>query len=176
MKKNKKEKVILVGKGGSGKDYLRKFFETMGCNYCKSYTTRPMREGEIDGEDYIFIKEEEIPSKKDLYESVYFNNWFYGTLKKDFEECNLFIMTPKGISSLKKKDRERCVVILIDADEESRRFRLSLRKDADDVERRIKADEEDFKNFDDFDMTINNSQSTESDILNYIVNGVKNLY
>ena len=66
-------------------------------------------------------------------------------------------MTPKGISSIKEEDRKESIIIYINADEETRRARLSQRKDADDVERRIKADEQDFKDFDDFDITINNS-------------------
>ena len=45
----KKNKVILVGKGGSGKDYLRKIMENFGFLYCKSYTTRPIREEEENG-------------------------------------------------------------------------------------------------------------------------------
>jgi guanylate kinase len=156
----KKDKIIIVGKGGSGKDFIRNYFERRFPNtkYCKSYTTRPIREGEENGKDYIFINDSEIPSEKDLYESVYFNGWFYGTLKKDFNESNLFIMTPKGISSLKKKDRKKCLVLYIKADEEIRRERLSRRKDADDVERRIKADEEDFSKFDDYDIAIGNSE------------------
>ena len=150
-------KVIIVGKGGSGKDYLRKILEEVGYTYCKSYTTRPIRGGEENGKDYIFIEEKDIPKEEDLYESVYFNGWFYGTPKKEFEKSNLFIMTPKGISSLKEEDRKKSIIIYVNADEDTRRLRMSERKDADDVERRIEADEEDFKDFDDFDVTINNS-------------------
>ena len=155
----KKNKVILVGKGGSGKDYLRKIMENFGFLYCKSYTTRPIREEEENGKDYIFIEEKDIPKKKDLYESVYFNGWFYGTPKSEFEKSNLFIMTPKGISFIKKSDREKSIIIYIEADEETRRSRLLERRDADDVERRIKADEEDFKDFEDFDLVIKNSEN-----------------
>jgi guanylate kinase len=156
------KRIIISGKGGSGKDYLRKIMEGFGFTYCRSYTTRPIREGEKEGEDYFFIEEKDIPAEKELYESVYFNGWFYGTSKKEFKKSNLFIMTPKGISSLKKKDRKDSIVIYIDCDEQSRRSRLLERKDADDVERRIKADEEDFKEFKDFDLVINNSKKEEN--------------
>ena len=47
-------KIILVGKGASGKDHLRKILEGRGFTYGISYTTRPPREGEIDGQDYYF--------------------------------------------------------------------------------------------------------------------------
>lgn len=163
------EKIIIVGKGGSGKDYLRKMLQSFygGLKYCKSYTTRPKRKDEVDGFDYYFITENQIPEKKDLYESVTFNGWFYGTTKEDFKNSNLLIMTPKGISSLKKKDRKKSVIVYIQADEETRRRRLSTRKDSDDVERRILADKEDFMNFEDFDITIKNSTESENEIKNF---------
>jgi guanylate kinase len=170
------KRIIITGKGGSGKDYLRKIMEGFGFTYCKSYTTRPIREGEENGKDYFFIEDKDIPKKKDLYESVYFNDWFYGTPKEEFEKSNLFIMTPKGVSSLKKGDRKNSIVVYVDSDEDSRRSRLLERKDADDVERRIDADEEDFKDFNDFDITINNSNKSESDSQEDIVSFIENLF
>jgi guanylate kinase len=154
-----KTRIILVGKGGSGKDYIRKIFETLGFKYCKLYTTRPIREGEENGKDYIFIDEKDIPKEENLYQSIYFNNWFYGTPITEFEKSNLFIMTPKGISSIKKEDREKFLIIHIKAEEKIRRERLASRKDADDVDRRISADEIDFKDFKDYDYLIDNSKN-----------------
>ena len=170
------KRIIITGKGGSGKDYLRKIMEGFGFTYCRSYTTRPIREGEENGKDYFFIEDKDIPKKKDLYESVYFNDWFYGTPKEEFEKSNLFIMTPKGVSSLKKRDRKNSIVVYVDADEDSRRSRLLERKDADDVERRINADEEDFKDFKDFDLTINNSNKIESDSHEDLASFIENLF
>lgn len=166
------KRIIISGKGGSGKDYLRKIMEDLGFTYCKSYTTRPIREGEENGKDYFFIEEKDIPAKKDLYESVYFNGWFYGTPKTEFKKSNLFIMTPKGISSLKKEDRKNSVVIYIESNEETRRNRLLERRDADDVERRIKADEKDFNNFNDFDLIINNSEENDTRNLISLLNNL----
>jgi guanylate kinase len=156
------KRIIISGKGGSGKDYLRKIMEDLGFTYCKSYTTRPIREGEKNGKDYFFIEEKDIPAKKDLYESVYFNGWFYGTPKTEFKKSILFIMTPKGISFLKKEDRKNSIVIYIEANEETRKNRVLERRDADDVERRIKADEKDFNDFNDFDLIINNSEENDT--------------
>jgi guanylate kinase len=161
------KRIIIVGKGGSGKDYLRKILEGFGAIYCKSYTTRPIREGEENGKDYVFIEEKDIPKEEDLYEGVRFNGWFYGTPLEEFKKSNLFIMTPKGISSLKEEDRKESIIIYINADEETRRARLSQRKDSDDVERRIKADEEDFENFRDYDVIVNNSRDREEEIRNF---------
>jgi hypothetical protein len=47
-------KIILVGAGGSGKDFLRKKFQKRGFKYCVPYTSRPKRAGEKEGVDYYF--------------------------------------------------------------------------------------------------------------------------
>ena len=44
-------KVILIGKAAAGKDHMRKVLEGRGFKYGTSYTTRPPREGEIDGRE-----------------------------------------------------------------------------------------------------------------------------
>ena len=51
-------KLVLVGKAASGKDHLRKRLMDKGLNYGISHTTRPPREGEVDGQDYFFVSEE----------------------------------------------------------------------------------------------------------------------
>jgi len=66
----------------------------------------------------------------------------------------LFIMTPSGISKLKPEDREESFIVYIDIPEKVRRERLLKRNDADNVERRLAADDKDFENFIDFDSRI----------------------
>jgi len=151
-----KKRVIIVGKGGSGKDHLRKILVENGFKYCISHTTRPIREGEENGKDYWFIESSELTSMADkFYEAVYFNSWFYGTSIEEFDSSNLFIMTPKGISKLKSEDRKESLVIYLNIDEETRRKRLEERRDSDDVKRRLEADFHDFLEFTDFDTEIN---------------------
>jgi guanylate kinase len=152
-------RIILVGRAASGKDYMRKIFEKRGMKYGVSYTTRPPREGELDGKDYHFITEEKFKDmidKREWYEYVQFNGWYYGTSLEQFYRDDIFIMTPKGISQMKKEDRDRSFIIYIDIPEDIRRERLKLRSDADTVERRIAADREDFEGFENFDIRITN--------------------
>jgi guanylate kinase len=153
-------RIILVGKAASGKDYLRKRFEGQGFRYAVSYTTRPPRPGEIDGKDYIFISEEkfaEMIEKDEWYEWVSFNSWKYGTSRDQFEQDDLFIMTPGGISHISGEDRKESFIIYLDVDQEKRRKRLEERiMPGDSVERRIIADEEDFKDFNNYDIRITN--------------------
>jgi dephospho-CoA kinase len=63
-------------------------------------------------------------------------------------------MTPSGISQLSTEDRSESIIVYVDIDEVTRRERMSKRRDADDVDRRIKADEKDFLNFIDYDLSI----------------------
>ena len=152
------KRIIIVGKGGSGKDHLRKELEKLGFRYCISHTTRPPRDGEINGVDYHFISREsaafEFAAKGKFYEYVIFNEWLYGTSVEEFEKSNLFIMTPSGLSKMKESDRKESIVIYLDIDENVRRDRISKRNDADKIERRLEADKNDFLSFTDFDYVI----------------------
>lgn len=150
-----KKRVILVGKGGSGKDHLRKTLVEKGFRYCVSHTTRPMRDGEENGRDYWFIESSEhVNMAEDFYEGVFFNGWFYGTSIEEFNRSDLFIMTPGGIQKLTEKDRKESLIVYLNIDEDTRRTRLESRRDADDVKRRLEADFRDFLDFTDFDLEI----------------------
>jgi dephospho-CoA kinase len=63
-------------------------------------------------------------------------------------------MTPSGVEKLRPEDREDSHIIYLDIPEEIRRLRLLSRRDADDVERRLAADQADFLNFADYDEQI----------------------
>jgi len=157
-----KKRLIIVGKGGSGKDHLRKMLEDRGFRYCISHTTRPIREGEENGKDYWFINSSMLTSMADdFYEAVFFNSWFYGTSFGEFNSSNLFIMTPKGVEKLKPEDRKESNILYLNIDEGTRRSRLESRRDADDVKRRLEADFADFKDFTDFDFEIKDPNFTD---------------
>ena len=167
-------KIIITGKGGSGKDYLVKLLKGKGLTYSVSHTSRPPREGELNGLDYYFVTYDEaikMANKGEFYEYVEFNKWFYGTSLNEFNRANLFIMTPSGIAKLKPDDRKNSFIIFIDIDENILRERLSGRNDEDKAERRIDADREDFKNFSDFDCIITNPNFTIDEVLEKIGGG-----
>lgn len=84
---------VLSGPSGVGKDtLLRELLKTdLKITKCVTYTTRPPRQGEIDGVDYRFISLEEFERKK---KEGAFLEWaevggnFYAT-PKDFVERKL---------------------------------------------------------------------------------------
>jgi guanylate kinase len=167
-------RIIIAGKGGSGKDYLVKLLKEKELTYSVSHTSRPPRDGEFDGVDYYFVTYEEamkMANAGDFYEWVEFNKWFYGTSLDEFYRANLFIMTPSGIEKLKDEDRKESFIIFLDIDENILRKRLAGRNDADKAERRIDADREDFKNFSDFDCIITNPDFTVDEVLEKIGRG-----
>lgn len=150
-------KIIIVGKGASGKDHLLKRMVKQGGIYDPSYTTRPPREGEKHGVDYYFISQEEfelVDKNAVFFEEAEFAGHKYGITIRQWVETNLFIMTPSGLAQVPKEDRKECFVIYLDIDKEIRMKRLAERSDFDSVERRIAADEEDFKDFTDYDMIV----------------------
>jgi len=157
------KRIILVGKAGSGKDFMRKKLESRNFKYAVSYTTRPPREGEVHGRDYFFITEEEAKKMIDNYkffEYVMFNGWLYGTTLSQWSQADgddVFIMTPTGLSHVGEQDRKDCLVIYVDIDIEVRRDRLMKRDmPGDSIERRIQADEDDFNGFTNYDIRITN--------------------
>ena len=52
---NKKEKLIILGKSGSGKDYLMRKLVEKGLKPCLKWTTRPARKYEQHGVTYNFV-------------------------------------------------------------------------------------------------------------------------
>lgn len=157
------KRIILVGKAASGKTWLAEQLIEMGYKFPLTYTTRPARPNEIDGVHYHFVEPSyfnNMIANDLMYEYVEFNGWFYGRTKEDFYAGNLLIMTPAGISQMNESDRNSSYIIYLDIDEDIRSERLSERNDADNVQRRLKADEEDFKDFKDFDYRISSPNFT----------------
>lgn len=158
-----KDKIIIIGKAASGKDYFQKQLVSNGWIPLRQYTTRPIRPNEV-GDEYHFVTEEEFDSISDNLMSVQcFNGWKYGydideALMSDvmiFSPANFFDLIMDNISDRKWKCAsllDHSTLVYIDIDEETRRKRLSCRyaggNEDDSIERRIQADDEDFKPFD----------------------------
>ncbi len=153
-------RIILVGPGASGKDFMRKRLEERGMTYAVSYTTRPPRPGEENGKDYFFLSQEECQKMIDggkFYEVIDFNGWSYGTTLEQFYRDDVFIMTPSGLSHLSLEDRSKSFVIFFDIDEEVRRQRLEERvMPGHTVDARLEADRELFAGFNNYDLKITN--------------------
>ena len=162
----------LMGKSASGKDSIfHILLEKTGWKQLIPYTTRPMREGEVEGQEYHFISEEDfqdyIASGKMAEYRVYdtiFGKWYYGTVlaegnvtKKDAGTASragenmLAIGTLESYLQLKTKlGKESIFPIYIEVPTELRLKRALLREEGrgklteEEIQRRFKADDEDF--------------------------------
>lgn len=174
-----KDKIILVGSGGSGKDYAKKLLIEYGYKTDVSYTTRPPRNGETGGVDYHFRTENQMLKMmcdNEFVQVCYFpNGYVYGTHREEFENNNLFIMTPNGLDKLNLNDRQRCFVIYFNIDEMIRLERLKSRGNADDPYKRVRTDKEQFDDFHDFDIAINNPNFTMDMIEELLPNSIISL-
>lgn len=152
----------IAGKSGAGKDTLyRAVLEKYpGClTPVIPCTTRPMREGEIDGENYFFVSEEELSKleardeiiEKRVYHTVQ-GPWTYFT--KKFEPAPdrdyILITTPEGIRSFLRVFGGSVRPVLLTLPNGQRLHRCLEREDAQprpdyaELCRRFLADEEDF--------------------------------
>lgn len=168
------KKIILVGKSASGKDFLSSYLEVKGFIKSVSYTTRPKRYNETNNKEYYFVDNvrfEQLIKEDFFFEYESFNGWYYGSAKEDFDKCNLFIKTRSGLSKLPKKVRSQCIVIYLDIDSNIRRERLMKRNsNADSIERRMMADENDFLNFTDYDVRLTDANYNISELFEKIKN------
>jgi len=156
-----KKRIFITGCACSGKDYLIKKFENRGYTFGVYYTTRPKREGEIEGVDYHYISVEyfiKLIDENKLKEYTLHNNWYYGLSSEEFDNKDVFIISMKSYLKYSKEDLDKIFKIFLDINEDVRRNRLEKRNDVDDVDRRLSSDREDLNliNKEDFDLVIKN--------------------
>jgi hypothetical protein len=91
--------------------------------------------------------------------------WYYGITKEEFERAQVFIMTPGEFACIDAETRKNCFVVYLDIDREIREDRILGRNDKNDsVQRRLDADEEDFKGFGDYDLRVTDPDFTAEDV------------
>lgn len=153
-------KLVLVGKAAAGKDHLRKRLIERGFKFGVSCTTRPPRAGEIDGQDYHFLQEQDflnLINSGDMIEYQQFIGWYYGLTRDEFENSDVIILNREAVDMLPEDIRKQCMVLFLDIDKETRLERLKERNDSDDsLERRFQADEEQYIDFANFDVRVTN--------------------
>lgn len=141
--------IVLVGESASGKSTIEKELVKMGYKSIVSYTTRPMRNGEINGRDYHFISDLEFKIKKEngfFAETGEYNNWFYGTAKYDCLKESVAVLTPSGLRQLKKIPGLDVMSIYIDVPRRDRLIKILQR--GDNVDEAIRRNISDVGQFD----------------------------
>jgi guanylate kinase len=173
----KSEKAILIGKSGSGKDYLMRKLVEKGLKPCLKWTTRPPRKFEKQGVTYNFVKDEEFIQAIDESKFLSYQKfevtpegkspetWYYGVTNEEFESSQILIMTPAETKNIKPELRKGCFLVYLDIPREVRESRLFRREDKNDsIKRRLDADEIDFFNFSDYDLKITDPEFSPEDV------------
>lgn len=154
------EKIFcVVGKSSSGKDTLVSIVsEELQMPIATSFTTRPKREGEIEGREYHFITEGEFLQKEAMdgiaectsYKVADNLTWWYGLTREELEkgEYTIVIVNPDGLEQLTDLYGDKIVSILVECDG-LERLERSIKRDKTanpkEICRRFLQDEVDFE-------------------------------
>lgn len=156
--------LVIIGEMGSGKNYIMdKCIERYDIEKIVTDCTRPIRNGEKNGVDYNFLTKEEFLDKLEnggyieyqKYDTVH-GSWYYGTNTDSIKKDNTVIILDKDGYLAYKEHVPNCIGIFLSCIDETERFYKSIKrlndcnmKDVDEVYRRIKKDEEKFKDIHD---------------------------
>lgn len=128
--------LIISGPSGVGKDTVMRAFLQAHQDWqrCVTITSRPMRPGEKNGHDYIFVSREEFKKKIDndeFLEWIEYTGNFYGTSRASVEELikkglNIVLRVDiQGALYIKKQIPQAITICLLPDEEEAleQRFR-----------------------------------------------------
>ena len=153
--------IILMGMSGSGKDKIRKILEEdYGYENIVSYTSRPIREKEVNGRDYYFVSKKEFENIINNNEMIEYrkyktnlcgntDTWFYGVKKFKLQDNinYVIVIDLKGAESIINYfGKQNCIPIYLIVDDKIREQRAKNRGSFDEKEwnRRLLADYQDF--------------------------------
>ncbi|MFW5787805.1 MAG: guanylate kinase [Halanaerobiales bacterium] len=162
---------VLSGPSGVGKgtvlDELLKDFNDV--EYSVSATTRPPREGEVDGEDYHFLTEDEffnIKEKDGFLESARVHKHFYGTPKKYVDKSLkkgkdiILEIDIQGARQVKKKYPNAVFIFLVPPSFSELKDRLKKRNTENEESKKIRLEnaKEEIAEIDQYDYQIVNDK------------------
>ena len=150
LNEKKNKPLVIVGPSAVGKDTMINRFIIKYPDVIKklpSYTTRPKREGELEGKDYYFVTKEKFLKMKNeglLFGIQEYNNNFYASSKKKLKEAleendKIIILNYNIETAYAVKDEiDFNFVALLPPNEDELRKRLIKRKTkAEEIEKRM---------------------------------------
>lgn len=146
---------LIIGRTGSGKDYLTNLLEKNGLKILKSYTTRPRRTENEDS--HIFITPEEAATYTDKIATTVINGYEYFATAKQVEDCDVYVIDPNGLYELSKNIPDTALnIIYVKADPMTRRINAVKRvadkdkiKEEEVFDARDKSENQQFSEFED---------------------------
>ena len=96
--------IALVGNSGSGKTSLSLYLqERFGIPALVSYTTRPMREGEVDGIDHHFVEDASSMPENPLAHTVFAGKHYWTSHSQISTPVVTYVIDEAGLVELKEK-------------------------------------------------------------------------
>ena len=141
--------IILIGPSASGKTSIAKeLIKNYNFKKFVTNTTRAMRQGEVDGEDYHFISVDEFIKKKDnneLIEYVNYNNNYYGTSIEEVSDDKVLIVDIKGANKFYERLKDEVVIFYVSCKKSIIEERMKNRGDDDStIKSRLELDDKYF--------------------------------
>lgn len=141
---NEKELIfVFTGPNGAGRRTVAQMSgSTLGIKQVISYTTRPPRSSEVDGQDYHFISAEQFSdaeANKAFIEVIEFGGNRYGIKEQDVADmiqkfgAVYLVLNRHGAEQLKSTYGDRVVRIFIYADRETVQQREEARGDSPEL-------------------------------------------
>lgn len=113
--------ILIIGRTGSGKDYLARLLAKKGFSVLKSYTTRPKRSEDED--THIFITPEESAAITDKVATTVINGYEYFATAEQVKNNDVYIIDPIGMDELTKNMPDEIFeVVYVSADREERKL------------------------------------------------------
>lgn len=95
--------ITITGPSGAGKDTVaRMLSDFVGYKVICSYTTRPKREGEIDGVEHHFVEKCDVPRDKMLAYTQYGGYEYWTTIEQVGDKA-IYVIDEDGLKSLCEK-------------------------------------------------------------------------
>ncbi len=162
--------VIISSPSGAGKTTLarRLMTEFPALEFSVSFTTRPMRPGEVDGKDYRFVSQEvfdKMVADDQFAEWALVHNNYYGTAKEPVDRALnearhvVFDVDWQGGRALSKQwpdDSLKIFILPPSVDELSRRLRSRASDSESVIEARLAKAREEMAHYDEYDFLIVN--------------------
>ena len=128
--------ICILGRSGSGKNYIANKLERRGFASVKSYTTRPMRHDDPnDINTHTFISPDRVSEyKDDIVADTYFNGAYYFATRQQLNEADIYILDKAGLVQLYRNYHDRDILAFyIDCDSSICAERMSQRGDSDEA-------------------------------------------
>jgi len=163
---------VVTGPSGAGKNSVIDLMmaQIPGLVYSVSYTSRPKRPAEIDGEDYVFVSEDEFVGRVeagDFLEHVIYLDDHYGTSKSQIEDSIargfdvVLNIEVEGAKTLQQEDLGRTKVVYVfltpsSMEELEARLRKRDTEDETKIQRRLQVAKQEMKALPRFDYLVIN--------------------